>query len=252
MRKTAGRSFWRRADVTINIELLDGCRPFEALPRDAKQALADAAREVRFEAGERLVSLLEPPSRLFIVLEGMAKMVGVSAAGVERILSVFRPCEIIGSRALLNESDEASYEIVAMDSVRALSIGKSDVLAAGRDHPEILIAVTQEFSRRLEQLMGRMLAAMSDEVPVRLGKLLLDFANVNGAGADAFVPLEYPLTHEAMAQIIGASRPHTSTVLRDLEEKGAVQRRSEDGLLVQPARLEEIVSSEGAAPPRDQ
>jgi DNA-binding FadR family transcriptional regulator len=46
-----------------------------------------------------------------------------------------------------------------------------------------------------------------------------------------------------MAQIIGASRPHTSTVLRDLEGYGAVQRRSGRGLLVRPSELKRIVDN---------
>jgi DNA-binding transcriptional regulator GbsR (MarR family) len=44
-----------------------------------------------------------------------------------------------------------------------------------------------------------------------------------------------------MAQIIGASRPHTSTVLRDLEEMGLVRRRSERGLLVRPEGMSRMV-----------
>ena len=86
-----------------------------------------------------------------------------------------------------------------------------------------------------------MLAAMSSEVPVRLSQLLLDFAS-NPAPVDELVPLSYPLTHEAMAKIIGASRPHTSTVLRDLEEHGAVQRKSPQGLLVRPGTLKDIAA----------
>jgi DNA-binding GntR family transcriptional regulator len=57
------------------------------------------------------------------------------------------------------------------------------------------------------------------------------------------VPLAHRLTHETMAQMVGASRPHTSTVLRDLERDGAVQRRTSSGLLVRPLRLRQIVEN---------
>lgn len=133
-----------------------------------------------------------------------------------------------------------------MEPVRALVISKNDFLTLGRRHPDLVMAVTNEFSRRLDKITRRVLAAMSVEVPVRLGQLLLDFAAA--AGEDGFAPLAHTLTHETMAQIIGASRPHTSTVLRDLEEAGAVKRRSRRGLLVHPDRLRRIVSEEGLAP----
>lgn len=222
-------------------DLLSGVPALAELPASAREDLARVAREVEFRPGERIVPLIKPPQRILFILDGLVKLVGVSLNGVERIIYVFRPGDITGSRILLEESPEAAYEIVAMRSVRALAINKQDFLRVAEKHPELLMIVTREFSRRLAGLTSRMLAAMSEDVPVRLGQLLIDFASPGVSDLEEFVPLSYPLTHEAMAQIIGASRPHTSTVLRDLEEKGLVRRRSDRGLLVRPAHLARMV-----------
>jgi CRP-like cAMP-binding protein len=232
----------------ITPELLKGVPALAGVPARALEELARAAREVEYRAGDRIVPLIKPPQLLLFILDGLVKMVGVSQSGSERILYVFRPGEITGSRVLLDVSPEAAYEIVAMQRVRAVAVSRHDFLRIAQDHPELLIAVTREFSRRLAGLTSRMLAAMSDEVPVRLGQLLIDFAAPEAGDAEEFVPLSYPLTHEAMAQIIGASRPHTSTVLGDLEERGLVQRRSDRGLLVCPSRLAMMVRGEEGDP----
>jgi CRP/FNR family transcriptional regulator len=232
----------------ISPELLKGVPALAGVPAGALEDLARVAREVEYDAGDRIVPLIKPPQQLLFLLDGLVKLVGVSVNGSERIVYVFRPGEITGSRVLLDASLEAAYEIVAMQHVRAIAVSKHDFLRVAEDHPELLIAVTREFSRRLAGLASRMLAAMSDEVPVRLGQLLVDFAAPAGGG-DEFVPLSYPLTHEAMAQIIGASRPHTSTVLGDLEERGLVRRRSERGLLVCPSRLVMMIRGEYRTPP---
>lgn len=222
-------------------ELLNGVPALAELSPSAREDLARVAREVEFRAGERIVPLIKPPQRVLFILDGLVKLVGVSMNGVERIIYVFRPGDITGSRVLLDESPEAAYEIVAMRPVRAIAVNKLDFLRVAEEHPELLMIVTREFSRRLTGLTSRMLAAMSEDVPVRLGQLLIDFAPTGATDVDELVPLSYPLTHEAMAQIIGASRPHTSTVLRDLEEKGLVRRRSDRGLLVRPASLARMV-----------
>ena len=222
-------------------ELLNGVPALAELSASAREDLARVAREVEFRAGERIVPLIKPPQRVLFILDGLVKLVGVSMNGVERIIYVFRPGDITGSRVLLDESPEAAYEIVAMRPVRAIAVNKLDFLRVAEEHPELLMIATREFSRRLTGLTSRMLAAMSEDVPVRLGQLLIDFAPPGATEKDDLVPLSYPLTHEAMAQIIGASRPHTSTVLRDLEEKGLVRRRSDRGLLVRPARLAQMV-----------
>jgi len=231
----------------IERTLVDRIPALAALPAEAKAAFAERAREVTYPKGKPIYALLKPPQELVMVLEGLAKMTAVSASGVERIVYVYRPGEILGSRVLLETSPEASYEVTAMETVRAVAVSRSDFLALGRSHPDLIMAVTAEFSRRLDQVTRRVLAAMSVEVPVRLSHLLLDFASGERSDDnDGFVPLVHTLTHDTMAQIIGASRPHTSTVLRDLEEAGAVKRRSRRGLLVRPERLREIVELEGA------
>lgn len=231
----------------IKPELLKGIPSLTRVPAAGLEDLARVAREVEFREGERIVPLIKPPRQLLFILDGLVKLVGVSQSGTERIVYVFRPGDITGSRVLLDVSPESAYEIVAMQRVRAVAVSKQDFLHVAEEHPELLMAVTREFSRRLAGLTSRMLAAMSEEVPVRLGQLLIDFASPQAEDIEEFVPLSYPLTHEAMAQIIGASRPHTSTVLGDLEERGLVRRRSDRGLLVRPARLAQMVSGAGDA-----
>jgi CRP-like cAMP-binding protein len=89
-----------------------------------------------------------------------------------------------------------------------------------------------------------MLALVSAEVPQRLSRLLLELAEDRTGPRPAFVSLSHPLTHEQMAQAVGASRPHVSSVLRDLEQAGAVQRGRGRDLKVAPERLAELLGRE--------
>lgn len=209
----------------------------------ALEALSSRAREIEFRPGERIAALIRPPRRLLVILSGVAKLAVATIDGQERIVYVFRPGDVVGSRVLLDESPEGAYEIVAMTRVEALAIEIADFHAISRDHPDVLIAVTRAFSRRLEKLTDRLMAAMSEEVSVRLCRLLLDFVDDDHNGTEDFVHLSHPLTHETMAHIVGASRPHTSSVLAELEELGVVERRRRD-LLVWPSRLAAVVRHE--------
>jgi CRP-like cAMP-binding protein len=246
--------------MTVSTNFINHCRPLRSISEPAHRALAEVAREIRFRRDERLIPLGQPTQRLLILVDGLAKLVGVSANGHERILYVYRPGDLVGPTVLL-ENYRHDYEVTAMSAVRTLAVSRRDLLMIGRQHPSIIVAVAQEVSRLLVAMTERVMAATSAEVPVRLSQLLLEFANANGDGPgnrvsmgngdrggnghhpQDLVPLSYPLTHEVMAQIVGASRPHTSTVLRDLEELGVVQRKSRRGLLVSPARLAEIVEN---------
>jgi CRP-like cAMP-binding protein len=206
----------------------------------ALDAIARREKSIEFRKNERVAGLVNPPKRLVFLLAGLAKLSAATVDGRERIVYVFRPGDVIGSRVLLGRSLEADYEVVAMTRLSGIVLDLADFEAITEEHPEVLIAVTQALTRRLDRLTARLMGVMSEEVSMRLCRLLLDFADIGDDGSDRFVRLAHPLTHETMAHIVGASRPHTSTVLSELEQQGIVKRQRRD-LLVHPQRLAEMV-----------
>lgn len=234
--------------MSVAVELFDSCRGLRDLSFGTRKALADVGHEVTFKRDERIVSLLEQPSRILVVLGGIAKLVGVSRQGRERILYIFRPSDIIGS-GLLDDSVGTPYPVIAMVPLRAVAIGKRNLMIVARNHPECVLFLADQVSRRLVSAIDSLLLATSSEIPVRLCKLLLEFAeggevDRSSRSPEGFVPLTHHLTHETMAQIVGASRPHTSTALRHLEVLGAVLRQSDRGLLIRPERLTHLLAEQ--------
>lgn len=228
---------------TATISLIDRCTPLEPLPLEIKKRLAAVTRETRFRKGERLISIANPIRRILILLEGRVKLVGITEEGIERILYVYQPCEIIGSRFLLDDSIESHYEAIAMEPVLALTIPRAEFIAISRAHSELIEAVTQVLLERIDRLSTWMFAAVAVDASTRLMKLLLDLAERDRDLE--FVPLSYSPTHETLAQIIGASRPHTTTLLRRLEEEGIVRRLKPRGLLVSPKALKRKLREAG-------
>ena len=219
--------------------MVEACPPLAGLSPSTRLRLAEAGREIRFAPGERIASIARPLRDILVLYEGWAKLVGITEEGVERILYLYRPCDIIGSRVLLDKSAESPYEVVAMDDVLTLAIPKHEFIALSKEDPQLIESVTRVLLNRVNRLMTGMLAAMSVDASLRLSKLLLDFAAESGPASEGLVALDFSPTHETLAQIIGASRPHTTTLLRQLEMEGAVRRLKPRGLLVHPAKLRE-------------
>lgn len=227
--------------MPVHVEALRANRSLRALSTAPLEELAAEAHEVRYDGNERIIPLTNPPRNLGIVLEGLAKLVGVTVEGEERIIYVYHPGEIFGEQFFLEETGIDDYDVLAMHALRAVVFRVADFQRVGCRHPELLIGVTRALSRRIDSMNDRLMAAMSDDARVRLSQLLLDFAEGHHPSRE-FVCLRVPITHETMSQIIGATRPHTTTTLKALEEEGAVRRQGQKGLLVQPSRLSEIVS----------
>ena len=165
--------------MTVSTRILDNYRSLGELTPAARDAIGQSGREVEFRLGERLIPLGQPPERLLILTQGLAKLVGISMNGHERILNMHRPPDMVGCSVLM-ECPQNEHEVTAMTRVRALSISRRDLLHVSRTHPSVILALAREVSRQLLAMTERLMTVTSSEVPVRLSQLLLELADGNG------------------------------------------------------------------------
>ncbi|MDX1748050.1 MAG: Crp/Fnr family transcriptional regulator, partial [Halobacteriales archaeon] len=199
-----------------------------------------------FEKDDRLIGPLDEADRLFLLVEGLASLEAVSVNGIRRILWVYRPCELVGSRSLLDEKVDDT-EVRALTDGTAATIATSELERVVEDHPQIAMVVARTLTERLSGMSDRLAEITTSAVPVRLARVLLRMAGEDSGDPRNFRPLEYPMTHETLSEIVGASRPHISATLGHLEEAGAVRRERAGKLTVRPATLKRIADGETEA-----
>ena len=100
------------------------------IPQDELDALASAASEREFAAGETVMSKGDFGHCLFLVEEGSAEVL-VDGARVGQV----GPGEVIGEVAVL-ASGRRTASVVASSPMRAISFFKRDVWALERTSPE--------------------------------------------------------------------------------------------------------------------
>jgi CRP-like cAMP-binding protein len=83
-------------------------------------------------------------------------------------------------------------------------------------------ALLVELSRRLREADGKIFGIITLDVPGRICRLLIESASP-GDGRT----IEKPLTHQTIAQMIGASRETVSRAMREFQDNGwiSVERR---------------------------
>lgn len=226
----------------VDPALIERFEAFRDLDEEGRAALSERMRRTSFEKGEVLVRMLERVQRVHLVLDGLTGLETVSVNGVRRIVWVFRPGDLIGSRAFLDDH-------VTDTEVRALTPGEAAVIAASdlerivERNPEVGLAVARVLAGRFQEMAGRLLAATTLDVETRLARLLLDFGGTGENGRNGFRPLAYSMTHDTMAEIVGASRPHVSATLGEMEQRGAVRRGRRGQIDIDPDILAGLADS---------
>ena len=194
---------------------------FANLERDTLQEFAAITREKTYPKGSVILFEDDPGDSLFIVRQGRVKVVLVGEDGREVILGVLGVGEHFGELSLIDEQPRSAH-VIAMEDATMLVLRREDFRARVERSPAVAWAMLQGLSRRLRRADEKIGGLVLLDVPGRIARLLLDAATESGGDR-----IEKPLTHQTMAEMIGASLETVSRAMKDFQEANwiAVERR---------------------------
>jgi CRP-like cAMP-binding protein len=194
---------------------------FSGLQRDELQRFADLTRERSYPKGSVILFQDDPGDSLFVLRAGRVKVVLIGEDGREVILGVLEPGAHFGELALIDDQPRSAH-VIAMEDAQLLILRREDFRRRVEANPSVAWALLTELSRRLRRADVKIGGLVLLDVPGRIARLLLDLADE--AGTDA---IEKPLTHQTIAQMIGASRETVSRAMKEFQDAGliTVERR---------------------------
>ena len=200
----------RTADFLSTVPLLSGLGNAE-LGR-----FAEDAREKTFAKGAVILVADDPGDSLFIVRAGRVKVVLVGEDGREVILGMLGVGEHFGELSLI-DSRPRSAHVIAVEDSTLIVLRREDFRRRIEESPTVAWALMQELSRRLRRADEQIGSLVLLDVDGRIARLLLD-ASAESAGPT----IERRLTHQTIAQMIGASRETVSRAMRDFVSRGLI------------------------------
>jgi CRP/FNR family cyclic AMP-dependent transcriptional regulator len=194
---------------------------FSGLQRDEIQRFAELTRERSYPKGSVILFQDDPGDALFVLRAGRVKVVLIGEDGREVILGVLEPGAHFGELALIDDQPRSAH-VIAMEDAQLLILRREDFRRRVEANPSVAWALLTELSRRLRRADVKIGGLVLLDVPGRIARLLLDLADESGSDA-----IEKPLTHQTIAQMIGASRETVSRAMKEFQDAGliTVERR---------------------------
>ena len=194
---------------------------FRELERSAVRGFAELTREQRFAKGALIVSEGDAGDALYVVRSGEVKVVVGGEDGREVILHVLGVGDHFGELALIDGRPRSAH-VISTQASSLLVLRRTDFRRQVEQTPQVAWGLMMELSRRLRQADGTIGSLVLLDVPGRVAKVLLEHATAGDSAT-----LVKPLTHQTIAQMIGASRETVSRAMAEFQENGfiAVQRR---------------------------
>ena len=190
---------------------------FNGLQRDELLKFAELTRERTYPKGSVVLFQGDPGDSLYVLRQGRAKVVLIGEDGREVLLGVLEPGAHFGELALIDDQPRSAH-VIAMEDSQLLILRREDFRRRVEANPSVAWALLIELSRRLRRADQKIGGLVLLDVPGRISRLLLDLAAETSTGT-----IEKPLTHQTIAQMIGASRETVSRAMKEFQEEGLIR-----------------------------
>ena len=211
-----------RRVIAQTVDFLSSVPLFRGLDQDELARFGEFVRERSYPKGSVILFQDDPGDSLYILRTGRVKVVLIGEDGREVILGVLESGAHFGELALIDDQPRSAH-VIAMEDSQLLILRREDFRRRVDASPTVAWALLSELSRRLRRADEKIGGLVLLDVPGRIARLLLDLSEESGSPA-----IEKALTHQTIAQMIGASRETVSRAMREFQDDGwiSVERRA--------------------------
>jgi CRP/FNR family transcriptional regulator, cyclic AMP receptor protein len=176
------------------------------------------------ERHDRVFQMWEPTGHLYVVLEGRLKSYRRHRVGRQVTLAFLKPGDVFGEEALTAGAvHEQGVEALQSTTIGALAAGEFRALIEQK--PVLALRVLQNLGQQKGLLERKIADLVFKDVPTRLAEMLLGLAEDSGEACTHGFALDWRITQQDLADLIGATRPAVNATLRQFRERGLIYPR---------------------------
>lgn len=211
------------------------------LSETASNALGKIEHLASFPAGAIIFMEGQPARGVYILRQGRVKLLTTNSDGRTLILKIAKPGEVLGLNSIITDSP---YDLTAeiLQPAELAFIPRADFLKCITEHGDACLHFVTHLSRDCHAAyeLARSIG-LCQSVAERLAKFLLDWSS-NAAATAGAVRVKLALTHEEIAQLIGASRETVTRTLSEFKRHRTIELNGSTLVLKNKAALESLAA----------
>ncbi|HEY1380688.1 MAG TPA: Crp/Fnr family transcriptional regulator [Gemmataceae bacterium] len=212
--------------MSETIWFLKRCPLFERLSPAEGQRL-EAHALARTFARRQIIYFPDEPGRTVLLLaRGRVKIKAVTPDGRETIFAFIEAGEVFGELALVDAQPRHEYAEAVEESL-VLALPREDVLWLMERRPAVALHVTKLLGFRRRRIENRLRNILFRSTRERTVALLLELLETHGQPVAGGWEIRLRLSHQELANLIGATRESVTLALGRLQREGliAIHRR---------------------------
>lgn len=195
-------------------------RLFEQLSAGELASLEGRARVREFTARQVIYAPTDASESVFLVVRGRVRIVSLTPEGKEAVLGLVEPGELFGEMALVSTSPREEHAEAALASTVA-AIPRDALEAAMSRHGDLSLGIWKFIGWRRQRIERRLRGLLFRSTRERVLLLVVDLAEQYGRpNRNGTVELGIRLSHQEIANLIGATRESVTVTLGELQSEG--------------------------------
>jgi CRP-like cAMP-binding protein len=195
----------------------------DELPAAVHEALTACMQAQRYVDGEAIYRVGEEARGLYLIKSGDVRLCNYTYNGKQIQMVYFHAGDCFGEMGLIDELPRFN-NAYAMGDVVLQVLAPSDFRRLYNAHPEISQALNRFLCRRLRLTFSQAEEASALTLKERLLRMLAHLGYSRGIAVDGLVMIE-DVSHESLANMLGATRQSVSRELKGIEKSGYIELR---------------------------
>jgi len=180
-------------------------------------------RDRDYKAGETIYFPGDPSDTIYAVRHGHVRLTYLDESGKRLTFAIIGRGQLFGETALAGE-ETRHWLAEAMDDATVCTIGRDDFLNFAADKPKLALRISTYVGERLTEIQSKLEDLLFKDVNERLSQTLLKLSEQYGDRDAEGVRIKFKMTHQELANLIGATRETTSLALGEFEKRGLLSK----------------------------
>lgn len=194
-----------------------------------------------YRRGENIFTQDEVGENICIIISGLVKIFTSSLDGKMKTLTFLKKDDFFGEIALLDKSNLRSATVDALQNTKILTIRREDFENLLKKNPTIALRMLETLSARLRVADKQIADLTFQTISGRVAVALLELAGKYGEKTSKGIKIALELTHQEIADLVGAAREQISRVLTRLKWDNCIKIEKPYVFITNKERLREWI-----------
>ncbi|HLZ01123.1 MAG TPA: Crp/Fnr family transcriptional regulator [Bradyrhizobium sp.] len=194
------------------------------------------ARSIRYPKDTAVFNQGADADAFFVLLHGHLRVEKTTPQGQQVVVRYVSPGEIFGVAPALALKTYPATAIAAVESV-ALCWPSAAWPRLTAKFPSLTVNALRTVGHRLQEIQARVLEMSSEQVEQRVAHVLLRLAKQAGRRTGAGIEIDFPVSRQDIAEMIGSTLHTVSRILSAWEQQDLIEGGRQRIVLRDPHKL---------------